>query len=82
MNHQGDRSMMTRPDAAGEDPDEMTKDITIRLRVTEDEQQAFQAAADQERMSLSNWIRRRCWGLPTVAPVAAESKPAKKPRRS
>ncbi len=61
--------------------DEMAKDVRLQVRLTADEHAAWFAAAEAEQMSLSNWIRRRCNGLPTTAPVVAP-KPAKKAKRT
>jgi uncharacterized protein (DUF1778 family) len=36
----------------------MTRDIRIELRVTEQERERWQKAADREGWSLSEWIRR------------------------
>lgn len=47
----------------------MARDAMIKLRITVDEQTAWQAAAELEQMSLSAWIRRRCNGLAATAPA-------------
>ena len=44
----------------------------IQLRVTEEEQSRYKAAAASENLGLSEWIRKRCEGL-TEPPVALQS---------
>jgi hypothetical protein len=50
-------------------------DLVIKFRVRSDDAAAFVAAAERDRMKLSDWVRRRCLGLPATAPVIVESKP-------
>jgi len=44
------------------------KDETIKLRVSAEEREAWQRAADASEMTLSEWIRVRCNGSPALAP--------------
>lgn len=58
--------------------DDMKREVTVRLRVTAEEQDSWLKAAELEQMTLSQWIRRRCNGLAAAAPVIAEPTPRKK----
>jgi predicted HicB family RNase H-like nuclease len=62
------------PPTAARDDRDVAKDFMIRLRVSGEEHAAWLKAAELEQMSLSNWIRRRCNGLATAAPVIKPKK--------
>lgn len=55
--------------------DAMDKDVMLTLRLSKAEHKAWKEAAEVEQVSLAAWIRRRCNGLSTTAPVV---KPTKK----
>ena len=52
----------------------LNRDKVIQLRVTEEEQTRYKAAAASENLGLSEWIRKRCEGR-TEAPVASQGHP-------
>jgi hypothetical protein len=66
-------------DPLGEDLDGMKKRALIQLRIEQKDKDAFVAAAAADRLSLSAWLVRRAWGLPSAAPVEVEPKP--RPRK-
>jgi hypothetical protein len=60
-------------------PDDMNRDVTIKIRLTAVEHAAWLAAADRDEMTLSQWIRRRCNGQSALAPeLGAAQKPRAK----
>ena len=70
-----------RATESGEHDDVRDKNIIIRLSA--EERAAWQAAADSDGRSLSDWIRRRCNGDVTTVPNAGHAtkrKPARKAR--
>jgi hypothetical protein len=55
----------------GDDP-EVKRDVLIRLLVTQAERDMMQAAADEDGLTLSEWIRRRCIKTTTTIEVKAD----------
>jgi len=60
--------------------------VMVGVRCSVEDRAAWQAAADEDGRSLMAWIRRRCNGEATTAPVRGAAapvaaKPAAKPRR-
>ncbi len=56
----------------------MAKDHTVKVRITEQDLEAWEAAAAKDHRTLSDWIRMRCEGLTDTAP----SPPLAKRRRA
>ena len=54
--------------------DDVPKDVVVRLRLTADERERWQAAADAAQRTLSDWMR-------VVANAAATSTTIAKPRQ-
>ena len=54
--------------AMGDDPD-VKRDVVIRLLVNQAERDAIQKAADEDGVSLSEWIRSRCIKTTTTVTV-------------
>jgi len=51
--------------------EDMTKDVTIQVRCTAEEQARWLAAAQAEDRTLSNWLRRQAnEAAPDPAPIA------------
>lgn len=48
------------------------KDVVVKLRMTSADRETWQRAADADARSLGDWIRARCAGLPTTAPIASK----------
>lgn len=57
----------------GDDPD-VKRDVVIKLLVTQTERDAMQAAADEDGITLSEWIRRRCIKTTTTIEVTPQSR--------
>lgn len=58
---------------------EVGRDVVIKIRVTPEESAAWNAAAEREGLSLSEWARRRIAGKVVVQPPAPPAVPAKRP---
>jgi hypothetical protein len=54
------------------------KDTTILLRVSLEQKELWVGQAHDERVSLSEWIRRRCNGSPKPEPVDVRPDPKSK----
>lgn len=57
---------------------DVDKTVTIALRITKDEHRAWLAAAEADGRTLSDWVRRRCTGVVTAAPVIIKPKKARR----
>jgi hypothetical protein len=49
--------------------DAMSGSVMVRLWVPKEDRDSWQAAAEADRSSLSEWIRRRCNGSPASEPL-------------
>lgn len=59
----------------------ITRDLFVRLRMTEAEKAAWEQAADAAGLALSEWIRRRVNGGIVEVPPAPAKPAAPKPKR-
>lgn len=52
----------------------LVRDTTIKLRLSTDEHEAWQAAALASGLTLSDWVRQRCNGPAALPPAATQVK--------